>query len=577
MGSGVLGPKTYQYQSLGEMEFRLVRILPERMSKLKCEIVHQSLDDAPDYVAISYAWGDGVDTKLLILEGASVPITGSLYDALKAVRQKKQETLVWVDALCIDQNNRDERATQVRLMGLIYSKATSVAIWLGPEANKSTLAMQLLQQVADNTVSKQRVQAVRQYADSEALLALFKKRDYWKRLWVVQEVLLAEKKMVYCGYSVFPWETYRQAAEAFWPPESDPHIRHGPSSFPDKSLLAQLGDESLLEVMRACRRKLSENPRDKVFGILGMLPEDTQREFPVDYSQSVKTVYTDVVDYTISTSDRLDVIRESIHFPLHVNTLGLPSWCPDWSHIPEVSGLGRTHGFEASRSAEGPTEARYRFYDERRKLKISAIKLDTVNETGVAVGTFCASQDYLTAFLDWRAIMLHEFKIEEGNESHPMHEAFCRTLCLGQMPEQQYDPKIWRDLCYHTFSSLIRERLPRLPIDEDLARYVAVTGLIEPTAQRKFLQDHFGNRMMGRSFCITEQGLVGMGCGYMMADDIIVVPFGCSTPILLRADGCRDEYRYIGDIYVDGYMHGEAVQEMEANDPRRIPADYMLI
>jgi len=49
----------------------------------------------------------------------------SLYDALIAVRQKKEEVLVWVDALCIDQQNKDERATQVRLMGNIYSKAMS--------------------------------------------------------------------------------------------------------------------------------------------------------------------------------------------------------------------------------------------------------------------------------------------------------------------------------------------------------------------------------------------------------------------------------------------------------------------
>jgi hypothetical protein len=59
----------------------------------------------------------------------------------------------------------------------------------------------------------------------------------------------------------------------------------------------------LLGVMRACRKKLSENPRDKVFGILGMLPKQILREFPVDYKQSVKTVYIDVVDYIISTTE----------------------------------------------------------------------------------------------------------------------------------------------------------------------------------------------------------------------------------------------------------------------------------
>jgi hypothetical protein len=182
-GSSILGPKSYHYLPLGDMEFRLIRILPERMSKLKCEIVHQSLKDPPDYVAISYAWGDGVDTKPLVLQGATIPVAASLYDALKAIRQKKVEALVWVDALCIDQQNKDERATQVRLMGHIYSRAMSVAIWLGPEADDSTLAVQLLEKVAHNAVSPQRIRSLRKYPDSAALFELFK-RDYWKRLWV---------------------------------------------------------------------------------------------------------------------------------------------------------------------------------------------------------------------------------------------------------------------------------------------------------------------------------------------------------------------------------------------------------
>ncbi|KAI4922809.1 hypothetical protein J4E90_001244 [Alternaria incomplexa] len=459
-------------------------------------------------------------------------------------------------------------------MGQIYSGAVSVAIWIGPEYEESALALQLLQRVAENSIDPQYIKSIRN-PDSLALLNLFK-RDYWKRLWVVQEVLLADNKVVHCGSSAFVWEVYQKAAEVFWGRDSDPHIRQGPSSFPDRDALKQLGDESLLEVMRACRKKLSENPRDKVFGILGLLSDATQRDFPVDYSQSVKTVYTDVVDHLISTTEKLDVIREAIHFPLHVNSTGLPSWCPDWSHIPEVSGLGRSLNFAASSNADGPTKARYWFHDERRKLEISAISIDTVTATGVAVGTFCAAQDYLTSFLQWRAMLLHELSVEEGNDAHSMHSSFCRTLCLGQVPPDWSQSNMWHNLCYHVFAALVRERMPRLPMDEDLKRHVSTTGLIEPKARRTFLQDHFGNRMMGRSLCITAGGLIGMGSGYMTAKDIVVVPFGCSTPILLRPEGRRNEYRYVGDVYIDGYMHGEALAQMEARDPKRVVSKYML-
>lgn len=157
-----------------------------------------------------------------------------------------------------------------------------------------------------------------------------------------------------------------------------------------------------------------------------------------------------------------------------------------------------------------------------------------------------------------------------------MHRAFCRTLCLGQIPKEQSKPQLWLDLCYHVFSSLVLEKLPRLAIDEDLRCYSDDYGLIEPRERRKFLQDHFGNRMMGRRICITNEGLIGMGSAYLRADDIVVVPLGCSTPIVIRPEERRDEYRYVGDIYVDGYMQGEVIQQMESGDPNRVVSKYML-
>jgi hypothetical protein len=100
---------------------------------------------------------------------------------LRAVRHKKEEVLVWIDALCINQRNRIERASQVRLMGQIYSSAVSVAIWIGPENRESASALQLLQIVADDSIDLRHVRSFRS-TDFLALLDLFK-REYWKRLW----------------------------------------------------------------------------------------------------------------------------------------------------------------------------------------------------------------------------------------------------------------------------------------------------------------------------------------------------------------------------------------------------------
>jgi len=122
---------------------------------------------------------------------------------------------------------------------------------------------------------------------------------------------------------------------------------------------------------------------------------------------------------------------------------------------------------------------------------------------------------------------------------------------------------------YHIFTSFLRKRLPQLALDEELESYLNdkdIEGEIDDQTHRSFLQDHFGERMMGRRFCLTGQGLMGMGSGFMAMGDIVVVPLGCDLPILLRPEGRHGEYRFVGEIYVHGYMRGTAVEEADRGD-----------
>lgn len=149
--------------------------------------------------------------------------------------------------------------------------------------------------------------------------------------------------------------------------------------------------------------KLASDPRDKLFGILGVLPDGVRKDFRADYSLSVKDVYTEIVDFLFKTTGRLDVICDSIYFPVHISSNNLPSFVPDWSHISQVTPLGHKYNF----SAAGNTKADGRFLDERlNKLEISAVYLDTIRIHGIAVGTLCTLADYLMAFLHWRAQLL---------------------------------------------------------------------------------------------------------------------------------------------------------------------------
>ncbi len=157
--------------------------------------------------------------------------------------------------------------------------------------------------------------------------------------------------------------------------------------------------------------------------------------------------------------------------------------------MPELSALR-----ERTFAAAGDTEAEFEFHDNERKLEFSAVELGTVDAMGVAVGTLCALQDYLMAFLHWRSLLLDVTNIDEQGENTALLEAFCRTLSLGQVPPE-WERRGWMGPCYHAFSSLILKRLPRLPIDTVLQQH-ANTALMHSNELRAFVQKHFGDRMV---------------------------------------------------------------------------------
>ncbi|KAF1979144.1 hypothetical protein BU23DRAFT_595122 [Bimuria novae-zelandiae CBS 107.79] len=546
---GVLGENVYRYKPLGAFQFRLVRILPRKMSPIKCELVHYSLEDPPSYIAVSYAWGDTDDRKTIRLEGIEIPVAASLHGALFALRAKKE--------------NESDTAMQTLI-----------------EITASASNSEVLRSLTSSTAGK---------AQLSSVVALFE-REYWSRLWPVQEVFNAREITVYCGAMAVPWSIYRLSCNAFRAHKGliDRHFTgsinngglrassthftysqvlayHGPSSIPDVSSFRGLGEESLLEVLRVCRRKLSADPKDKLYDILGLLAEEIRNEFPVDYGLSVKEIFVRVFDYLLCTTERLDVMCEAVHFPLHTGS-SLPTWVPDWSHNPETTALGQSYEFSAS----GPKKAVARVLDDRRKLQMSAIHLGTIRSHGIAVGTLCTLADYIMAFIHWRAQLLSN---TEDGENQARQEEFCSTLSLDQLPPG-WKIDSWRAACYHVFASLAHQRIPRLPLDEELQRYIDADVGVKAEDRRRFLQEHFGSQMMGRCFCITEDGEMGMGSGFMTAGDTVVIPLGCPTPVLIRPEGTRGEYRYVGDVYIHGYMNGKAVDQWK--DGERELRQYIL-
>ena len=169
-----------------------------------------------NYTALSYVWGDPNRSEdLEVLHSGSrsvVKITKSLQTALRYLRGSQTKVL-WIDAICINQDDVKERNKQVTKMGEIYSKASDVIIWLGEENYDSDLAMKFIPEIS--------VQGLDQLAgrqstgESWKALARLMRRPWFTRRWIIQEVAFSQKAELWCGESVVSWMQFAEAVTLF--------------------------------------------------------------------------------------------------------------------------------------------------------------------------------------------------------------------------------------------------------------------------------------------------------------------------------------------------------------------------
>ncbi|KIM94077.1 hypothetical protein OIDMADRAFT_136612, partial [Oidiodendron maius Zn] len=105
----------------------------ESSAVVKCRLIHSNSISQLLYVALSYVWGGSGAPATIELEGRSFTVTPNLYSALKNLRHRSQNRYLWVDAICINQADMEERNHQVSQMCFIYEQAAAVLMWLGED------------------------------------------------------------------------------------------------------------------------------------------------------------------------------------------------------------------------------------------------------------------------------------------------------------------------------------------------------------------------------------------------------------------------------------------------------------
>ena len=201
---------SYRYSRLSDhSSIRLLRLMPhdDNDAAIQCQIFEYALQKPSQgthlYEALSYVWGPENNQQPIYVQSDSGPptenngclhVTSSLHTALLHLRNHVLERILWIDAICINQEDDDEKARQVQFMAKVYSNASRVIVWLGERTVGSTQAFEALRKAAEEhrmcpvTNEPNQHQHQHQHQHQQEVLALLR-RSWFERIWVCGRIL----------------------------------------------------------------------------------------------------------------------------------------------------------------------------------------------------------------------------------------------------------------------------------------------------------------------------------------------------------------------------------------------------
>ncbi|KAI0179718.1 HET-domain-containing protein [Hypoxylon sp. FL1284] len=350
----------YQQLDILEFEIRLLEVIEapsEPTELIKFRGTTRKLIHPVEYKALSYCWGDATKRLPIEVNGQIVYLSESLVFALYAVGSKPGD-LLWADAICINQDDPAEKASQVRLMHLIYSKARATIVWLGEEGPNTRYAHAFLDNIDSvgahkylerldllgerharpisigkfNTALRMTRYSVRALRGLHELLTM----PYWERVWIIQEIAKAQVVSVRCGLFCFDLNNLIACSVHLKDLPKRNHTLLGAiEEFRRQELDAQRGGlrMTLLEALLRSRYSFATHRRDKIYAMLG-LTRDGQDLVPTPtYTETLEEVFRQLSMAFLRSSHPIETVLLSLWAPLQISVEYAPPWVVDWADI----------------------------------------------------------------------------------------------------------------------------------------------------------------------------------------------------------------------------------------------------
>jgi hypothetical protein len=446
--------------------------------EIKCRIIQGNQNSIGPYEALSYAWGDPTATLPILLDDKSFEVTRNLESALRNLRKSgdnpSQARILWIDAICIDQKNSEERRTQVQRMRSIYQFATRVVVWLGkyhePEDDLVKFDQSLwgfdqldgdlaeLTREAFEHMESLHRNSLMMPSTSWGQLLRIAKRAWFSRVWVIQEVKVAKYALVLCGQHAIAWKSMVTAAVKIAvlgriSTRGRTHACKFLFALEMNKILsiAMDGEDSrvfgnLLWVLYKTTSSKASDPRDRLYGVTGIIKDEEAEDVEIDYSKAanVASVYRDWPMKRIHRKGTLDVFSAcedsgklgAIEGNIH------PSWVPDlqgcWGSDMNLFYL--THGCHHSArnrvyTASGQSRCNPKISPDGLEISLTGACLDSIALLG---GTGCVAEKpildmghiTLATVEAWENMCLEFF---QGTLTHgtPLYAMFVDVLFRG--------------------------------------------------------------------------------------------------------------------------------------------------
>ena len=566
----------YVYQPLDDGYIRLVEVFSDTIdAPLQCRIFPCRLVDtlSVSYEALSYVWGPQEPLHDLLcgdVKPRVLRIGPNLLDALLHLRlhpwNNPNSRLLWIDRICINQDDIEERASQVELMHYIYKICRQALVWLGMEDWNTEVAFEFARFFHKNgfegetpwqSLALFRSPAV-SFADLGSILSVLTEltyRPWFERAWTFQEVILPSAVSLVCGKSSMPLECLeacrssanRQARVSF---SNQANLIFTTRKIKDKVSYwrgGRLPDNHPEPILSFRREAKMSDPRDYIFSLLGLFSPDVSFWLSPNYSTSVKDLFTAVAAHIIRASEKIRILC-SVESPKHVDGEAFPSWVPDWSSSSEsIRNVLRNRN----------TSSTYRATRDS-VLDYDPLYSNELHLYGIAIGAV----DQAGRYNDVHSISEFDLGSRYNHTNQPITAAlrqaqtFDIDVACEMIGVEHPDRRRLADLFDIPVESRARRRkCNQCPTAHTMPIYSMEKA--EKNPKLSLIIRQCSENVRYRAFFTTDSRYFGFGPKCTAAGDQVFLLIGSDVPFILRPAGKK--FELVGACYVHGVMYGEGL------------------